>query len=452
MFRFAAFTLIIFYLHVILSAEGRPNFLLILTDDLGYGDTSVYGAEDLNTPAIDQLASEGMLFHSMRANCTVCSPTRAAMLTGRYADRVGVPGVIRTKLGNSWGYFDPAVPTLANELNAVGYHTAIIGKWHLGLETPNTPNERGFDFFHGFLGDMMDSYTTHLRQGFNYMRRNSEIIEPEGHATELFSDWAVDYINERAGKKSEPFFLYLAYNAPHFPIEPPAEWLERVKNRSPELDEKRALNIAFVEHMDHSIGKVLQALEESGLAEDTVVVFTSDNGGALWYAQRNLPWRGGKQSHYDGGLKVPFILRWPEQIPAGAQSNYEGLTFDVFPTFLQLAGAQLPSGLDAVDLSPLLSGKEMPTERSLYFVRREGGGDFGGMAYHALIRDGWKLMRNNPYSPLELYHLAEDPLEENNLAAKKPERVRLMQRELMKQIQLGGSTPWQMSASESSDH
>ncbi|MEZ5948682.1 MAG: sulfatase-like hydrolase/transferase [Planctomycetaceae bacterium] len=153
-------------------AAEQPNFLLIFTDDHGYGDVSTYHASDARTPHIDSLAADGMLFTAMRANCTVCSPSRAALLTGRYADRVGVPGVIRTHAENSWGYFNPAVPTLADELKRVGYHTAIIGKWHLGLESPNTPNERGFDFFHGFLGDMMDSYTDHLRHGENYMRRN----------------------------------------------------------------------------------------------------------------------------------------------------------------------------------------------------------------------------------------------------------------------------------------
>ncbi|MEM0964887.1 MAG: sulfatase-like hydrolase/transferase [Verrucomicrobiota bacterium] len=429
----------------VVSAE-RPNFLFILTDDHGYGDTSVYGAPDLETPHIDRLASEGMLFNSMRANCTVCSPTRAAILTGRYADQVGVPGVIRTRAENSWGYFDPSVPTLADKLSDAGYHTAIIGKWHLGLESPNTPNERGFDFFHGFLGDMMDSYTTHLRRGFNYMRLNDIVIEPRGHATELFSDWAVDYIEERSEIQDEPFFLYLAYNAPHFPIEPPDEWLKRVQNRSPEMEEKRALNVAFVEHTDDCIGRVLKALDDTGLAENTVVVFTSDNGGALWYAQRNLPWRDGKQSHFDGGLKVPFIVRWPGEVPAGSESDYEGLTFDVFPTFLELAGAPRAGGIDAVDLSPLFRGEDMPEGRSLYFVRREGGVAFGGNAYHAIIQDGWKLMRNNPYSALELYNLVEDPFEERNLASEEPERLRQLQGEMRRYIQKAGSVPWQPPA------
>lgn len=308
------------------SAGTKPNFLIILTDDHGYGDVSTYGTSDVRTPNIDRLAAEGMVFTAMRANATVCSPSRAALLTGRYPDRVGVPGVIRTEPANSWGYFDPAVPTLADGLRRAGYRTALVGKWHLGLEAPNTPNQRGFDLFHGFLGDMMDSYLTHLREGRNYMRRDAEVITPAGHATELFTAWAVEYLRERARQPDEPFFLYLAYNAPHFPIEPPAEWLNRVRQRAPHLGEDRARNVAFVEHLDDNIGRVLGAIRELGLDRNTVVVFTADNGGSLPHAQNNDPWRGGKQSHYDGGLRVPFVMRWPSAIAAGSRSSYQGLS------------------------------------------------------------------------------------------------------------------------------
>jgi arylsulfatase A-like enzyme len=235
--------------------------------------------------------------------------------------------VIRTQPENSWGWFAPGVPTIADELGKFGYHAGIVGKWHLGLESPNTPNERGFDFFHGFLGDMMDSYTTHLRHGNNYLRRNDRVIESEGHATDLFTDWSILYLKERAAKRDQPFFLYLAYNAPHFPIEPPDEWLAKVKERLPGLDEKRAANVAFVEHLDHGIGRVLASLDELDLAENTVVVFSADNGGSLPHGQSNHPWRDGKQSHYDGGLRVPFLMRWPAKIAAGSKSDYAGLNF-----------------------------------------------------------------------------------------------------------------------------
>jgi len=202
------------------AAVRKPNILMILVDDLGYGDLSSYGAKDLRTPNIDSLISAGMRFDNFYANCPVCSPTRASLLTGRYPDLVGVPGVIRTHITNNFGYLATQAILLPTLLKRVGYHTAIVGKWHLGLVSANTPNERGFDHFHGFLGDMMDDYYTHRRYGFNYMRLNGEEINPKGHATDLFTQWSIDYIRQRS-KSNQPFFLYLAYNAPHTPIQPP---------------------------------------------------------------------------------------------------------------------------------------------------------------------------------------------------------------------------------------
>jgi len=425
------------------ATPAKPNFLLILADDLGYGDVSTYAARDVRTPHLDRLAAEGLAFTAMRANCTVCSPTRAAILTGRYADRVGVPGVIRTQPENSWGYFAPGVTTLPDRLRAAGYTTAIVGKWHLGLTSPNLPNERGFDFFHGFLGDMMDSYTTHLRHGQNYLRRDREVITPVGHATDLFTDWSAAYLRER-GRDKKPFFLYLAYNAPHFPIEPPAAWLEKVKQRDPALPDARARNIALVEHFDDGIGRVLAALREAGLERDTLVVVTSDNGGSLPHAQSNHPWRDGKQSHYDGGLRVPFMARWPGVIAAGSRSDYAGLTFDAGATFIEAAGVARPADLDAVSLLPILrGGAPDPQPRDLYFVRREGGPAYGGKSYEALIRSDWKLMQNSPYAPHELYNLKADPQEQNNVIKQHPAIARDLETALRIHIQRGGATPWQ---------
>lgn len=421
----------------------KPNFLIIFTDDQGYGDVSAYQATDVCTPNIDRIGQEGICFTSMRANATVCSPSRAALLTGRYPDRVGVPGVIRGQPENSWGWFSPKVPTLADELKHLGYHTAAMGKWHLGLESPNTPNERGFDHFHGFLGDMMDSYTTHLRDGKNYMRLNAQEIQPCGHATEIFTGWANEYLENRAKVPDQPFFLYLAYNAPHFPIEPPAEWQARVKARLPHLDERRAMNVAFVEHLDHQIGKVLATLKATNLEDNTVVIFSADNGGSIPHGQSNAPWRGGKQDHYDGGLRVPFLMRWPSRIRAGRRSDYAGLCFDLFPTFIELAGGKSPSGIDAVSLVPLLRGETMAESRELYFVRREGGSAYGGKSYEAMVRGDWKLLQNDPWSSLELYNIKQDPQEKSNVALQYPQVFREMASALRQHIQRGGATPWQ---------
>jgi arylsulfatase A-like enzyme len=420
----------------------RPNFLFFINDQHRVDYLGCSGHPVLKTPHIDSIARDGLLFTTMRANCTVCSPSRAALLTGKYPDRVGVPGVIRTKPEDSWGYFDPGARTLADELKAAGYHTGIVGKWHLGLASPNTPNERGFAHFHGFLGDMMDSYTTHLRHGQNYLRRNQEVITAEGHATDLFTEWAIAYLREREQAK-QPFFLYLAYNAPHFPIEPPAEWLAQVQARAPQLDAKRAKNVALVEHLDNRIGQVLAALKELGLAENTLVAFTADNGGSLAHGQNNDPWRDGKQSHYDGGLRVPFMLRWPAKIKPGTRSDYAGLNFDLFPTFVELAGGQPAADLDAVSLAPILEGRTLEKPRDLYFTRREGGFEYGGKSYEALIRGDWKLLQNNPYAPLELYHLQTDPQEKNNVIAANKKVAQELSAAIRRQQQRGGQVPWQ---------
>lgn len=424
-------------------AEKQPNILVILADDLGYGDVSAFrpGA-DVQTPHVDRFVTEGMKFTRMRANATVCSPTRAAIMSGRYADRVGVPGLIRTDPKNTWGYFDPKVPTLATLLKAAGYHTAIVGKWNLGLTAPGTPNDRGFDLFHGFLDDMMDSYTTHRRQGHNYMRLNREVVDPPGHATDIFTDWACEYLHERA-QKPQPFFLYLAYNAPHFPIEPPAAALARVTQRLPQLDEKRARAVALIEHLDENIGRVLRELQQSGLDRDTLLFFTSDNGGSLPHAQNNDPWRDGKQSHYDGGLRVPFAVRWPGRIAPGSTTEYAGLTFDLFATSLEAAGVAPPPGMDAVSLlSGLRGGGFSSVERELYFVRREGG-PYAGKSYEAIIRGDWKLMQNTPFSPLELYNLKDDPQEKINLISRQPAIARELLGALRLHVQRGGAVPWQ---------
>ncbi|MEL7336945.1 MAG: sulfatase-like hydrolase/transferase, partial [Planctomycetota bacterium] len=301
-----------------------------------------------------------------------------------------------------------------------------------------------FDHFHGFLGDMMDDYYTHLRGGKNFMRLNQETINPQGHASDLFSQWSIDYLRERdQSPNPKPFFLYLAYNAPHFPIQPPDRWLQRVRDREPSIPMARALNVALVEHLDDCVGRVLKCLDQLGLRDNTMVVFTSDNGGSLRHAQRNFPWRDGKQSHYDGGLRVPAIIRYPGVISKGSKSNQPAMTFDLTRTMLEIADAKIDPATDACSLQPVFAGKPMPENRAMYFVRREGNMRYVGGAYHAIIHRGLKLMRNDPFSPLELYDLESDSREENDLASKRPNDVKRLKRMLMQQIQRGGQIPWQ---------
>jgi arylsulfatase A-like enzyme len=422
----------------------KPNIVVILTDDQGRGDYSAFGTKDIRTPHMDRLFREGITFRNFYANSCVCSPSRASLLTGCYPDRVGVPGVIREETpDDSWGYFSSDAILLPQLLKPAGYHTALIGKWHLGIGSPNTPTERGFDFFHGFLGDMMDDYWTHLRHGHNFMRRNQEVVDPQGHATDVFTGWACDYLAERA-KTGGPFLLYLAYNAPHDPIQPPPEWLEKVKQREPGLSEKRARLVALIEHLDAGIGKVLEELDRTGLANNTLVIFTSDNGGVLANGANNGPWRGDKGHMYEGGLRVPGAARWPGVIKPGAGTERVTLTMDIFATACAAAGVQPPANIDGISFLPTLRGETgEDSHRDCYFVRREGGPAYGGKTIDAFRRADWKLLQDSPFAPLELYDLKSDPQEATDLASKNREIFDELSTALSRQIQRGGSTPWQ---------
>ncbi|MFM1555632.1 MAG: sulfatase [Limisphaerales bacterium] len=426
-------------------AQAKPNILIILADDLGYGDLSCYGAKDLKSPHLDALMASGMRFDSFYANCPVCSPTRAALLSGTYPDLVGVPGVIRTSPESNWGWLSPKAVLLPVPLKAAGYHTAIVGKWHLGLESPNTPNERGFDFFKGFLCDMIDDYYKHRRHGINYFRENQKEINPPGHATDLFSNWAVDYLNKRKDKK-QPFFLYLAYNAPHTPIQPPPDWLAKVKAREKRIAEPRAKLVALIEHMDDGIGKVIATLKANGQYENTLIIFSSDNGGQLNVGARCGNHRGGKQDMYEGGLKVPTCAVWPGRIQPGTRSHLTGLSMDFYPTACAVAGANVPSYVEGVSLLPAFLGKPQKLERDMIFMRREGGHLYNGQDYHALRRGDWKLVHNRADEPLQLYHLGNDPLEKNDLAAKEPRKFKELKSALRNHFQRAGQVPWQRPA------
>lgn len=430
----------------VFAAETQPNVLVILVDDLGFGDLSVQGAKDLKTPRLDALAASGMRFNNFYANCNVCSPTRAALMTGRYPDLVGVPGVVRTHADNNWGFLQPTGPTLPEQMKSAGYKTGMVGKWHLGLESPNTPNDRGFEFFHGFLGDMMDDYYHHRRHDNNYMRKNREVIDPEGHATDLFSDWAIDYV-KREKSSSKPWFLYLAYNAPHTPIQPPDKWLKLVKLRDPDLDDKRAKLVALIEHMDHGIGRVLDALQESAQTENTLVVFTSDNGGQVNVGGFNGPHRGGKQDMYEGGVRVPFFASWPGHITPGSESDELALTMDIYPTVALAAGKKRTHEIDGESILHILErSAEHVGDRDFVWMRREGGIRYGGQCYYSVLEGPWKLMQNTPFAPLELFNLKDDPAELKNVIDQHQDVARRLSKKLSSHIQRAGAMPWQNPA------
>ena len=420
-----------------------PNIVLILVDDLGYGDLSSYGATDLETPHVDRLMERGMQMSDFYANCPVCSPTRASLLSGCYPDAVGVPGVIRTHSRNSWGYLSPKAVLLPAVLKERGYRTAMFGKWHLGLGEPNLPNLRGFDFFHGFLGDMMDDYFHHRRHDVNYMRINRKTIDPEGHATDLFTDWTCQWLETYRG--DAPFFIYLAYNAPHSPIQPPEDFLGRYRAKYPNVDQRRAKLAALIEHMDAGIGRVVAQLEATGHKEDTLVIFTSDNGGSIPHGANNGPLVGGKQDMLEGGIRVPMCAVWPGRIEPGSRSDRVALTMDLYPTICEAAGVDFDHAIDGRSILPTLLGKPQPSEdRTLFWVRLEGGRRYQGQRYHCARRGDWKLVQNDASEPLRLYNLADDPKEATDLAERRPEEYRRLKAALDAHIARCAEIPWRL--------
>ena len=423
-----------------LNSAEKPNIIFIMADDLGIGDLSSHGAKDMKTPNIDKLMNDGCRFENAYANCPVCSPTRAAFLTGRYPDMVGVPGVIRTHRVNNWGYFSPGVKTLPSLLKEAGYHSALIGKWHLGLLEPNTPNGRGFDYFKGFLGDMMDDYYNYRRHEVNYMRENKKVINPKGHATDLFSEWSVEFIKQRIGKE-DPFFLFLSYNAPHTPIQPPKDWLDNVSKREEGISPQRAKLVSLIEHMDHGIGKVMRAAEAH---DNTIIVFTSDNGGQANVGARNSPWKGEKQQMWEGGIRVQACMVWKGVIEGGTTYSRDSMTMDWMPTMAEVVGLKSPEGIEGSSMLSGILGKEISKkgDRSLVWVRREGGSRYKGQAYYAIKKGPWKLLQNTSTESFEVYNLKNDPAEASPVT-NNVKKLRELENLLREHIRNTGFVPWQ---------
>tara|TARA_A100001011_G_C14247921_1_gene816448 strand:+ start:67 stop:1407 length:1341 start_codon:yes stop_codon:yes gene_type:complete len=439
------FTILIFNLNCIgQSVPVKPNILLIVSDDQGLYDVSYYGTKDIKTPNIDFIAKTGIRLDNFYANSPVCSPTRASIMTGLYPDSAGVPGVIRTNPLNSWGNLRTDVNILPAELKKLGYNSALIGKWHLGIDSPNLPNLRGFDFFHGWLGDMMDDYWNHLRHNINYMRLNENTIKVEGHATDLFTEWSVNYIKSQQ-ESDTPFFLYLAYNAPHFPVQPPKIFLDRVLEREKKIDSTRAKLVAFIEHMDKGIGEVINELKKTNQLDNTLIIFTSDNGGHNPSQANNGPYRDGKQSVYEGGLRVPTVISWKDRIKKNQVIKNNLMSADLFPTILEIAGSKKKYNIDGLSFAKQLISQNSPPhkERLMYFVRREGGSKYGGKTINAIRMGKWKLLQNDPQGKYELYDLESDPFELNNLVDSKPKIYDQLNKLFMKQIQSAGKISWQ---------
>lgn len=429
---FCSRTLVSLFLAIVVSAAAetdRPNFVFVIADDLGWADVGFHGG-NAPTPNLDKLAAEGLeLTHHYVA--PVCSPTRAGFLTGRCWSRYGVTTPTNT-LGLPF-----ETTTLPKALKSQGYETCLIGKWHLGSKPEWGPNHFGFDHSYGSLAGGVTAWT-HLYKKGEYSKtwhRNHQLLDEEGHVTDLLTNEAVNWINERSDEK--PFFLYVPYTAVHLPVNEPNKWLEKVPDTiTSDIGRHYA---ACIMHLDDGVGKIRAALAENGFAENTVFVFTSDNGGSTAtnntqpypkddspsgnVTASNHPLREKKGSIYEGGIRVPTLVSWPNKAKTGKLSTPVYIA-DWMPTFCNLAGYEQEDDLnwDGVDLSTMLSGGDAIADRSIYIAAAR-------WRSVALLQQGWKLVVHEGNEP-ELYHVAEDPSEKTNLAAKEPDRVAMMSAEL----------------------
>lgn len=407
------------------SASSKPNIIVILADDMGYGDLSCYGNDYIRTPNLDALAAGGMKFTDFHSNGPVCSPTRAALLTGRYQQRAGIDHVF---LANpATGHADkPGMAreevTFAEVLKGQGYVTGCFGKWHLGYPVDYNPIHQGFDEFRGYVSGNVDFFSHVDGGGREDWWDGLEKSPEEGYVTDLISRHAVDFIQRH---QDEPFCLYLPHEAPHFPYQGRNDLPFRFPGdpnpgAGPRQDRKGAYK-EMVEVMDEGIGKVVDTVRRLGLAENTFIFFCSDNGATR--EGSNGPLAGHKGSLWEGGHRVPALAWWPGKIPAGSRCDQTVLTMDIFPTLLTLTGAVPPMEreIDGVDLAQLLvDGKKLPQRKTYWsYERRKDRPE-------KVVREGaWKLYIIGKEH--QLFNLNQDLAEKRNLAADYPERVRAME-------------------------
>ena len=394
------------------GAAGRaPNIVVIVSDDQGYADSSCYDhPKEVSTPAIDRLADEGVRFTNGYASAYVCAPTRAGLLTGRYQQRFGF-----YEGGDSRTGMPTNEITVADVLRMKGYVTAIIGKWHVGLEPQYRPLQRGFDEFYGFLGHgAHDYFDLDISDDHTSIYRNDKPINDTGYLTDNLAREAVSFI-ERHRKK--PFFLYLPFNAVHWPLQAIQKYIDRFDTG----DKNRDIYLAMLTSMDEAIGKVLDALKRTGVDDNTLIIFFSDNGGAKKNCSNNGVLRDYKQTVYEGGIRVPFIVRWAARLPKGVICHKPVISLDVMPTVCAAAGAELPDGrvYDGKNILPAIINRSAKSPHEALFW-------YDGTNQWAVRAGKWKLLSRN--GSLELYDLESDVSEKNNLREQNPEIVKRLQR------------------------
>lgn len=419
----------------------RPNIIVILADDLGYGDLGGSYGGKARTPNLDRLASEGMRFTDFHSNGPMCSPTRAAFLTGRYQQRLGIERALPTDWSDRGIGTDKntAEITVAEYLKRVGYTTAIFGKWHLGKHASANPVHHGFDEFRGQTCGCGDYFAKLDRNGYRDWWHNDVLSFQEGYATDVISDNAVDFIG---GHKDKPFFLYVAYTAIHFPWQSAEDYDLQTRrvggdftSPSPGTQSKLGPHtpgevpdvvVRMIEEMDAGIGRIITALKLQGLDQNTLVIFTSDNGGYWDYHQKEWPavssngvLRGQKGQVYEGGHRVPGMAWWPGHIAPGSLSEETVMTFDLLPTFLDLLDLPLPpensrNALDGRSILPILLRNERLPVRPLFWRIGE---------QKAVRKGQWKMVIAGTDREAELYDLSKDMSERSDVSSTFPSKV-----------------------------
>lgn len=411
------------------SLPGAPNVVLIMTDDAGYADTGTYGAPDIRPPNIDSLARDGVKLTDFYANGMSCTPTRAGLIAGRYQQRYGIEFVLASPgVPGSDGGLPPLSHSLPLLMKRNGYATALVGKWHLGYTPEFSPRAHGFDVFFGSKSAAIDYYThftARPSEGAQFISAQPDLweddtpIERDGYMTDLITRRSVEFINQHA---TRPFFINVAFNAPHSPV-------QRPNNPTPTAapgGATRADYVAVMERVDRGVGEILEALRRRGLDQNTIVIFTNDNGGVG--LSHSAPLFHRKFSAWEGGIRVPALLRWPGRIPAGTISSQVGMTMDLTRSILAATATPTPSDarLEGVNLFPILERKAPQLERTVFW--RTGGPSPVNMNQKAVRSGDWKLIIDGAITRIFLFNVRADPGERQDLFARRPDIAQRLQK------------------------
>lgn len=406
------------FLVVATHAAPPPNVVLIISDDAGYADFSLNGAKHFPTPHIDSIARDGVQFAEGYVSAWVCSPSRAGLITGRYQQRFGHHHNVPPKYSETNG-LPVEVPTFADYLHALDYRTIALGKWHLGYAPHFHPLSRGFDDYYGFLQGARSYWPLKKGTKLNRLLRDREPIPENGefdYMTEALGREAARYIDTHAAK---PFFVYLSFNAVHTPSHAPEELIATTEESLPK---RRRTLAAMTIALDNAVGTVLEAIERNNLTDNTIVVFINDNGGQTQMGAKNDPLRGRKGQPYEGGIRVPFVARWPARWPAGMVYEHPVSSLDLLPTVLRAAGVpekEMPSNLAGQDLTPIVTAQIPPPAHEVLF--------WADKKSFAIRAGNLKLLRNSNNGEIELFNIKDDPNETTNLATAQPEDVARLQ-------------------------